>query len=59
MILFCDECGCESDERAVGWRGYLLESEDDEAGPKVCFFCRGCAVAEFGGRERDPFAPGG
>jgi hypothetical protein len=44
QLLFCDECGCDSDAEARGWEGHLAQEEDDTV--TVAFFCPRCA-AEF------------
>jgi hypothetical protein len=41
--LICAECKREADEAAIGWRGYLLDADDDE----VLFFRPTCVASEF------------
>jgi hypothetical protein len=41
--LICDECGCQSDDRALSWEAYLGREGD---GTKTAVFCPDC-VAEF------------
>jgi hypothetical protein len=43
--LVCVECEREADEDAVGWRGYLVDSDEGE--DEVVFFCPLCAAREF------------
>jgi len=38
--LVCEECGCESDDRAPGWEGHLAIEDDDTE--SVAFFCPEC-----------------
>ncbi len=47
--LICAECRCEADERACGWRGYLVDADQDEHEDKdeILFFCSTCATREF------------
>jgi hypothetical protein len=49
QTLICAECRCEADERARGWRGYLVDADEDEHDDKdeILFFCSGCAAREF------------
>jgi len=43
--LICAECEREADENAIGWRGYLVDADDDE--DEVLFFCAMCVAREF------------
>ena len=43
--LVCEECRCESDDRAPGWEGHLAIEDDDTE--SVAFFCPEC-VDELG-----------
>jgi len=45
--LFCEECRARSGASAVGWRGYLVD-RDDDGEDEVVFYCPRCAVREFG-----------
>ena len=45
--LVCEECRARSDARALGWRGYLVD-RDDDGEDEVVFYCPRCAVREFG-----------
>jgi hypothetical protein len=45
--LVCCECHGRSAATAMGWRGYLVDLDDDGQ-DEVVFFCPGCAVREFG-----------
>jgi hypothetical protein len=44
--MTCEECGRESDERAVGWEARLVDLDDDGQ-DEVVFYCPGCAEREF------------
>ena len=51
MDLTCEECAAESDvdERAPGWRAYILPADDAlDDGRRVIIYCPACAVREFG-----------
>ena len=54
--LFCEECRARSDARALGWRGYLVD-RDDDGEDEVVFYCPRCAAREFGENVRRE--PGG
>jgi hypothetical protein len=47
--LICAECRLEADERALGWRGYIVKADEDELddGDEILFFCSRCAASEF------------
>lgn len=45
-LLVCEECRHCSDELAWGWRGYLVERDDDGEDVAI-FFCRECVEREF------------
>ena len=47
--LICAECRLEADERALGWRAYLVEADKEERDDKeeILFFCSSCAAREF------------
>ncbi len=45
--LVCEECKREADDRAVGWRGYLVDADDDEDEDEILFFCSRCVEREF------------
>jgi hypothetical protein len=49
--LLCIECKERSDSSARGWRGYLVDVDDDGE-DEVVFYCPRCAAREFGGRRR-------
>ena len=44
QVLFCEECGCDSDFHARGWEGHL--GLEDDGSESVAFFCPEC-VAEL------------
>jgi hypothetical protein len=46
--LVCAECGRTSNGAARGWRGVLVESDDDPTRDEVSVFCPSCALREFG-----------
>jgi hypothetical protein len=46
--LRCVECGRRPDARALGWRGYRSDLEEDGDPPELSFFCPACADVEFG-----------
>jgi hypothetical protein len=47
--LICEECGVESDDRAVGWEAHLgLEDDNTEV---VACFCPEC-ISDFEYEER-------
>jgi RNA polymerase subunit RPABC4/transcription elongation factor Spt4 len=46
-LLTCGECGREDFDHGRGWRGYLVDLDDDGA-DEVVFFCPRCAAREFG-----------
>jgi len=54
--LVCEECRARSDARALGWRGYLVD-RDDDGEDEVVFYCPRCAGREFGENVRRE--PGG
>jgi hypothetical protein len=45
--VVCCECDRRSTGRASGWRGYLVDLDDDGR-DEVVFFCPACAAREFG-----------
>jgi hypothetical protein len=47
LELVCEECRARSDASAVGWRGYLVDLDDDGE-DEIAFYCPRCAVREFG-----------
>ena len=47
QALICAECEREAEEAAVGWRGYLVDADDDESEVEVLFFCPTCVAREF------------
>ena len=48
-LLWCAECGAESDELAIGWRAYLAgELDEDEREGQLLMFCPDCTEPEFG-----------
>jgi len=47
-VLVCEECGCSSDERAVGWTAFLGEDPDGLEPSCVGVFCPVCAERDFG-----------
>ena len=49
--LVCIECGRRSGPAAVGWRGYLVDLDDDGE-DEVVFYCPRCAAREFGEKVR-------
>ena len=51
VALICAECGQPDDNDGRGWRGYLVDLDDDGA-DEVIFFCPRCATREFGGSDR-------
>jgi hypothetical protein len=51
VALICAECGRTEDNDARGWRGYLVDLDDDGA-DEVIVFCPCCAAREFGGSDR-------
>ena len=44
--LTCEECGCLTTDLVKGWRGYLIDLEEEGA-PQVAFFCPACVEQEF------------
>ena len=49
MVLWCAECGAESDELATGWRAFLGAAlDEDEQEAELLMFCPACAEREFG-----------
>jgi hypothetical protein len=50
VALICAECG-RADDHGRGWRGYLVDLDEDGA-DEVIFFCPRCATREFGGSDR-------
>jgi hypothetical protein len=49
--LVCEECGARSGARADGWRGYLVDLDDDGE-DEVVLYCPRCAAREFGEKLR-------
>jgi hypothetical protein len=47
--LVCCECERYSAGCATGWRGYLVDLDEDGE-DEVVFFCPDCAAREFGPR---------
>lgn len=45
--LVCEECKREADDRAVGWRGYLVDADNDDDQDEILFFCSRCVEREF------------
>lgn len=52
--LICEECGRHATELAEGWRGYLIDLDEDGE-DEVGFFCPTCVAHEFlpNARNRD------
>jgi hypothetical protein len=46
--LVCRECGCESDEDALGWQAFLSDDPRDDDPVVTVVFCPACALREFG-----------
>ncbi len=44
-MLVCVECSCVSGLRALGWRAYRTDVEDEE--PTLAFYCPACAARAF------------
>jgi hypothetical protein len=42
QVLFCEECGCESEDEARGWEGHL--AQEDDGSVSVVIFCPVCSV---------------
>ena len=42
QVLFCEECGCESEDEARGWEAHLGLEEDGSM--SVVIFCPVCSV---------------
>ena len=42
QVLFCEECGCDSDDEARGWEGHL--AWEDDGSTTVVIFCPACSV---------------
>jgi hypothetical protein len=42
QILFCEECGCESEDETRGWEGHLADEEDGSE--TVAIFCPVCSI---------------
>jgi hypothetical protein len=42
QILFCEECGCESEDDARGWEAHPAREEDGSV--TVAFFCPVCSI---------------
>jgi len=42
QVLFCEECGCDSDAEARGWEGPL--AQEDDGSVTVVIFCPVCSV---------------
>ena len=51
QVLFCEECGCDSDDEARGWEGHL--AAEDDGSTTVVIFGPGC-LAECGLRTEPP-----
>jgi hypothetical protein len=49
--LLCEECEALSGARAEGWRGHLVDLDDDGE-DEVVFYCLRCATREFGKKLR-------
>jgi hypothetical protein len=47
QAMICAECEREAGEAAVGWRGYLVNADDDDSELEVLFFCPTCVAREF------------
>ena len=45
-MLVCAECACLSGLRALGWRGYRIDVEEDDE-PALAFYCPACAAHAF------------
>jgi hypothetical protein len=54
--LVCEECRTHATGRASGWRGYLIDVDDDGA-DEVVFYCPRCAAREFGKTARESRRP--
>jgi hypothetical protein len=50
--LCCVECGRRCDASVRGWRGYLVDLNDDGE-DEVVFFCPRCAAREFDAYSKD------
>jgi hypothetical protein len=46
-VLICVECGCVSDDEAVGWRAYREDLPGEDEPPAVAVFCPTGAAREF------------
>jgi hypothetical protein len=42
QVLFCEECGCDSDDEARGWEAHL--AREDDGSTTVAIFCPVCSV---------------
>ena len=50
--LDCIECGWRSSDEALGWRGYLVDLDEDGHEDDLVF-CPKCAALEFDSQLRD------
>jgi hypothetical protein len=41
-VVFCEECGCDSDDEARGWEAHLALEDDGTV--TVVIFCPVCSV---------------
>lgn len=56
-ILRCDWCYRLSDDRAVGWTGFLKDDLGGFEATGVSIFCPECAATHFGWIARQPLTP--
>ena len=42
QVLFCEECGCDSEDEARGWEGHL--AREDDGAESVVIFCPECSL---------------
>ncbi len=53
VSLDCIECGRCSTDEALGWRGYLVDLNEDGHEDDVVFYCPNCAAMEFDSQLSD------
>ena len=46
QLLFCEECGCDSDDEARGWEGHL--AREDDGSMTVVIFSPACSIPGVG-----------